>query len=819
VVDRIAQDLRYAVRLLRRNPLFALTAVLSLAVGIGANTTIFTIANALLFRAPAGVTEPDRLVDIGRSQNRQGFDTNSYPNYLDIRKRNTVFSGVYAYRIEPQPMSLGGPDGAERVFGLLATNNYFDVLGARPRAGRLFRTDDSEEPGANPIAVLSHRLWMRRFNGDPAIVGRTIVLNGHPFIVVGVAGDGFQGTSVLSPDLFVPMNMLEAAMPRTSGGSLLTSRASVWLVMGARLKPGLSIRQAQAELEVLGAMLEREFPSDNRGKGLRVLAPSPIPGQSGPVGGFMALLMGIVALVLVIACANVAGVLIARATARRREIAVRLAIGAGRARLISQLLTETTMLFALGGAAGLVLARVMTTLLVSLLPTLPFPLDVSLALDARVIAFTVALSLAAAVLSGLVPALQASKTNVLPALKDEGPAGSGRPRARNVFVVAQVALSLLLVVAAGLLVRALSHAASLDPGFDPRGVELASVDFSLGGYTEATGRAFARDLIGRVRQLPGVQSATLSRMLPLGYSRMGLGGVTIPGAPPPPGGRWSPEVEWNIVEPGYFATLRTPLLRGRDFDDRDRERAQDAVIVNETAARMFWPGLEALGRAIVQETERGQFRTLTVVGVARDAKSRSLSDPPAPYLYVPLQQQYSPRITIVARTADGRRIAGELRKLLASMDPNLPIVASQTLDDYTAIGLVPQRVAASVAGSLGLVGLLLASMGIYGVTAYMVARRTREIGIRVALGAQRGDVVRMVLRQGMTLAGVGVLIGLMLAAGASQLLATLLFGVPPIDPVTFIGSTLLFVAIGLAACLVPARRAIRINAMEALRYE
>jgi predicted permease len=819
VVDRIAQDLRYAVRLLRRNPLFALTAVLSLAVGIGANTTIFTIANALLFRAPVGVAEPDRLVDIGRSQNRQGFDTNSYPNYLDIRKRNTVFSGVYAYRLDPSPMSLGGPDGAERVYGTIVTNNYFDVLGARPRVGRLFRTDDSEAPGANPIAVLNYRLWMRRFNGDASIAGRTIILNGHPFTVAGVAEDGFQGTSVLSPDLWVPTNMIDAAMPRVSGGSLLTDRASVWLVMGARLKPGISITQAQAELELLGAALEREFPTDNRGKGLSVLATSPMPGQSGPVGGFMALLMGIVALVLVIACANVAGVLIARGTARRREIAVRLAIGAGRARLISQLLTETTMLFALGGAAGLVLARVMTRLLVSLLPTLPVPLDVSLALDGRAIAFTLTLSLVASLLSGLVPALQASKTNVVPALKDEGPGGSSRHRARHAFVVAQVALSLLLVVAAGLLVRALSRATSLDPGFDPRGVEIAGVDFSLAGYTEATGRVFARNLLARVRQLPGVQSATLSRMLPLGNSRMGLGPVTVPGGVAPPGGQWSPQIEWNIVEPGYFATLRVPLVRGRDFDDRDREGAQDAVIVNETAARRFWPGQEPLGRALRQQTAREQFRTLVVVGVARDAKSRSLSDPLAPFLYVPLQQQYSPRMTIVARTTDGRRIAGELRKLLASLDPNLPIVTSQTLEDFTAVGLVPQRVAASVAGSLGLVGLLLASMGIYGVTAYMVARRTREIGIRVALGAQRGDVVRMVLRQGMTLAGVGVLIGLILAAGASQLLATLLFGVPPIDPVTFIGSTVLFVAIGLAACLVPARRAIRINAMEALRYE
>ena len=818
MVDRIAQDLRYAVRLLRRNPLFALTAVLSLAVGIGANTTIFTIANALLFRAPVGVAEPDRLVDIGRSQNRQGFDTNSYPNYLDIRKRNTVFSGVYAYRFDPPPMSLGGPDGAERVYGHLVTNNYFDVLGARPRIGRLFRTDDSEEPAANPIVVLGYRFWMRRFNGDVSMPGRTITVNGHPFTVVGVAEDGFHGTSVLNPDLFVPMNMLEAAMPRTSGGSLLTSRTAVWLVMGARLKPGISISQAQAELELLGAALEREFPTDNRGKGLRVLASSPIPGQSGPVGGFMALLMGIVSLVLVIACANVAGVLLARAASRRREIAVRLAIGAGRRRLIAQLLTETSMLFVIGAAAGLLLARGMTTVLVSFLPTLPVPLQVSLALDGRVIAFTLTVSLMAALLSGLVPALQASNTDVVPALKDDGQGRVARLRGRHAFVVAQVALSLLLVVAAGLLVRALARASAIDTGFDPRGVELASLDLSLAGYTESTGRTFARDLVSRVRALPGVESASLSRVMPLGGSRVGLGALTVPGVTSP-NGRASFGFEWNIVEPGYFATMRTPLVRGRDFDERDREGGQSVIIINETAARTLWPGQDPIGRPLLHQRGPNEFRTLTVIGVARDGKYTFLGEAPVAFVYVPMQQEYSPRMTIVARTIDGRRIAGELRRLVATMDSNLPIITAQTLLDYISFGLVPQRVAASVAGSLGLVGLLLASMGIYGVTAYMVARRTREIGIRVALGAQRGDVVRMVLRQGMRLAAVGVAIGLVLAAAGSRLLATLLFGVPPIDPVTFIGSTLLFVAIGLAACLVPARRATRINAMEALRYE
>ena len=819
--DSWLQDLRYAVRLLRRNPLFALTAVLSLAIGIGANTTIFTIANALLFKPPLGVADASRLVDVGRSQDGQGFDNGSYSNYLDIRARNTVFSGIYAYRLGPEPMSLRGKDGVERIYGEMVSTNYFNVLGTPPHIGRLFTSDDSEQPAATPLAVLSHRFWMRRFNGDPAIVGQTLVLNGRPFMVIGVTPEGFHGTTVLTSDLWVPVNMVGELASRLPP-AILTSRESAWLVMGARLKPGVTVGQAQAELANIGRALEQEFPDANRGKGLRVVASSPVPGDGAPVAAFMAVLMAIVMLVLAIACANVAGVLLARATTRRREIAVRLAIGAGRGRLIRQMLVESTLLFLIGGSGGLVLARLMTGALLSLVPAVPLPIDVTLALDGRAVAFTLALSLVAANLSGLAPAFHASRADVVGALKSDTQGGPERIWLRHAFVVSQVALSIVLVVGAGLFARALQRASEIDPGFDPHGVELATLDLSLGGYTADTGRVFARELIRQVRETPGVQAAALSAVMPLGDRGIGLGGLAVPGVEPRNGRRFF-DVDWNVITPGYFATMKMALSTGRDFSDADREGTPSVVIVNETAARQWWPRQDALGKTLLQENGRPDapdaVRTLTVVGVARDSKYRNLGEDPRPFVYVPIQQQYMSRTVIAARSAHGQRLAGELRALLASMNPNLPIVQSLTFDAYSQLGLLPQRIAASVAGSLGLVGVLLAAIGIYGVTAYMVSSRTREIGIRMALGAERASVVRMVLRQGLTLTMIGAAIGLAVAAAASRLLGSLLFGVGATDPLTFIGSTLLFFVVGAAACYVPARRATAIGAMDALRYD
>ena len=817
----MVQDLRYALRLLARNPLFALTAIVSLAIGIGANTTIFTIANALLLRPPSGAADPARLVDIGRTQDGRGFDNGSYPNYLDLRTRNTVFEGVYAYRFGAEPLSLGSPDGAEPIFGNMVTLNYFAILGTRPRIGRLFAATDDEHPGAAPVVVLSYAFWKRRFNSDPSMVGRALTLNGRPFTVVGVAPEGFHGTSVLTGDVWVPMTMVGELSPRLSE-SILRSRLSAWLLMGARLKRGVTLPQAQAEVATLGQQLEREFPLDNRGRGLRVDALSPVPGNSAPVVAFMAVLAGIVTLVLAIACANVAGVLLARAASRRRELAVRVAIGAGRLRLVRQLLIESMVLFLIGGAAGFALAHAMTSLMVSLLPALPVPIDLSLPLDARAVVFTISVSLVAAVLTGLAPAIDASRSAVIGALKDDGTGGRTRQRLRNTFVVGQVAFSIVLVVAASLFGRALQRASHIDPGFDVNGIELAGLDLSLAGYAEQNGRVFASTLIQRVLGLPGVESAALAAMVPLGGGGLGLGGLTVPGVAPPNGRRFL-SADWNVVTPGYFAAMKMRLLSGRDFTDADGETAPAVAIVNATAVRQWWGGRDPVGKTLLQEAgtraNPDATRQLTVIAVAADANYRTLGEDPRPFVYVPIAQQYLPRVTIMARANHGQRLAGDLRRLIAALDPNLPIVSTQTFAEYAAVGLVPQRVAASVAGSLGLVGLLLAAFGIYGVTASVVASRRREIGVRMALGATAADIGRIVLRHGAALAAIGLAIGFGLAAAASRVIASFLLGVSPGDVVSFAWAGALFAAATLAACFVPARRAARLDPVDALRHD
>ena len=817
-LDTVAQDVRYSVRLLRRYPLFVLTAALSLAVGIGANTAVFTIGNSLLRFSPVAVSEPDRLVDIGRSFDGMpvGFNPISYPDYLDIRRRTTTLEHVYAHPLFTRELTLASMTGTEPVVSDIVTANYFRALGARPAVGRLFLPDDGDEQGASPIVVLSHRLWLRSFKADPAIVGQTVRLNRYPMTVVGVAAEGFQGTTVVAADLWVPMSMVTLVTGATPAG--LADRGAGWVVVGARLNASVTVQQAAADLAGIERALRTEYPANQHPQPLRLLPATPMADKMPFAAAVLILLGAIASTVLVIACANVAGLLLARASGRRREMALRLAIGASRGRLIRQWLTETLILFAIGAAAGVAMGRAMTTALMSLLPALPVPVHLSLSLDWRVVLLTCGVALAAALLSGLAPALHASRADVSSVLKDESSGASARLRLRSTFVVAQVALSLVLIVVGGLFTRALQLASSTNAGFDARGVEVASIDASTAGDSETMGMSLARELVDRVRQVPGVQAATMARMLPLSTESMGLG-LSLPGAVLRPGQASADLANGNVVMPGYFAAMRIPLRAGRDFTDQDAPGAPLVTIVGDAAARRFWPDQDPIGKQLVMNPGTGSGVVLQVVGVAQDVRYRALDFGSVPFVYLPLRQHYTSSLTLIVRSADGRSVARAVRESVSRVSTALPQLQMRSLDDVVAVALTPQRVGAFVAGSLGVVGVLLAAIGVYGVTAFTVSRRTREIAIRSALGAQRGSVVRLVLRQALSLTAIGCAIGLVLSAIAGQVLSMLLVGVSPIDPVTLTGAVTLCTLVVLAACYVPVSRAMRIEASDALRSE
>lgn len=816
MIDTWLHDVRFALRLLRKSPLFTATAALSLAIGIGANTTIFSLASAMLLRPLPGLADAHRLVDIGRSSRGASFDTVSYPNYADIRDRATQVRGVFAHQIEPSPMSLGGNGDAERVYGTLVSGNYFQTLGAAPALGRLLRPDDDTPGSASAVTVLAHDLWTRRFGSDPAVVGRPVSINGYPFTVVGVAPHGFQGTTLLKGDLWVPLRSLTMAQPDRND-AMFDSRRATWLFMGARLADGATIEQANAELASISSALQQEHPRTNEEMAFRAAPAAIVPGMTGMVAGFIGLLMAIVTLLLLIACINLAGMMLARGAARSREIAVRLAIGAQPGRIARQLLTETAVLFVLGGVTGLVLSRWLAALLLSVLPQLPVPISLQLTTDWRVVAFAVAVSAVAALLCGLAPALQARRTSLLASLKSD--ALGGRParlRLRSLFVVGQVTMSLVLVIAAGLFMRALDRAASLPTGFDQTNVDVVSLDLALGRLTPETGRAFARDLVERTGALPGVVDATVAVDLPLDGGRMGFGSARIPGSPGPlPDGGLA--ADWNVVEPGFFRTLGVRLSRGRDFDARDDLSAPKVAIVNEAFARAAWPGQDPLGRQMETDTGDG-FEPRTVIAVAEDARFVSPASPAEPYIYVPLAQVYNGRINLLVRTAGPSAIPA-VRALVREMNASLPVTVAMPLSEITALNTIPQRVVGSIAGTLGIVGMLLAAMGIYGVTAYAVSRRTREIGIRVALGASSREVMRLVLRQGAVLTAVGVALGLALAAAGAQVIRSLLYGISGVDPLTFATACALFGVVALIATYIPARRALAVDPMVALRNE
>ena len=820
LMNNLLQDVKYAVRMLAKNPAFTAVAILTLALGIGANTAIFTVVNEAMVRPRPGIGAPEGIVDIGRSDRGQGFDNMSYPNFRDYRERNTTLAAMAALEIEPRAVSLGGgAEGAERVYATPVSGNYFDVLQVKAHAGRFFLPEEDRVQGAVPVVVLSHGFWQRRFRSDAGIVGSTIKLNGLGYTVVGVAAPEFRGTIPVVPDLWIPMMMVEDM--RNSPG-LLDCRQCSFMIAVGRLKPGVTVGQAQAEFNSISAALEKEYPRENEGRGANLYPSRLFPGTlQYMVGAFLGLLMVIVGLVIVIASVNVAGMMLVRAMARRKEIAVRLAIGAGRGHIIKQMVAEGVLLFLAGGVVGLVFASWMRNGLVRLLPALPFPVTFDLQLDWRVVLFALGMSLVAGLIASLVPALQASRPDLLTALKDDGQGGGfRRMRLRSALVLGQVALSLVLLICAGLFMRALNTAASINPGFNMAGLHAVGMDFSLAGMQQDDGTEFAYRFLERVRAVPGVKSASWAWSVPLDGGGRGLGAFYVPGTSSPDGTpSWN--FDWSVITPGYFETMGIPLVRGRDFNEGDNSTAQRVAIINERAARLIWPEQDPLGKTFQMGDPRRPetLRNVVIVGVARDQKYRSLDDEPRNFAFVPLRQRFVPPMSLMVRTENAAAVFPSIRAVLRELNPNLPILNILSMDQYAALSMFPQRVASWVSGTLGLVGLTLVGMGIYGVMAFSIEQRTREIGVRMALGADRGNVLRMVLAQGLRLAGWGIAIGLGLSAAASQLLSSLLYGVSALDPVTFGGVAAVVLTVGTLATLVPARRATQVDPLVALRYE
>jgi predicted permease len=820
-MDTLLQDLRQTARILAKSPGFTAVAVLSLGLGIGANATIFSFLNAIFLR-PLPVQDPERVVAVFTSDfSGPPYGGSSYPDYLDFRTKTDAFAGLAAYTVAP--MSLSEGPRTDRVFGELVTANYFAVAGVQASRGRTFRPVDDERPDAAPAIIVSDGLWRRRFGEDPALVGKAVTLNGHAFTVAGIAPPGFTGLMRgLAVDLWVPMTMA-GAIPSSDR---LDGRGNRWLLLLGRLKPGLTAEAAQAELAVLAARLQKAYPdnwTDVKDK-CRVITVVPenrarlFPAARGAVLGFLALLLSVVGLVLLMACTNVAGLLLARASARRREIAVRLSLGASRRRIVRQLLTESLVLSLLAAVLGVVAALWATNLLVALRPPVPFPVALDLHLDLRVLGFTVLLSILTSVVFGLAPALRASRPELLPALKDGSGAGeraASHWAPRRLLVVAQMAMSLVLLIGAGLFLQSLGNAHRIELGFDRANLLLLSLDVRLNGYDEPRGRLLYEHLLERASALPGVRSASLATEVPLGLGGSRRG-IWVEGYEARSGEDMG--VHTNTVGPDYFRTMGIRLVRGRDFTSSDTAGRPGVVVVNEAFARRYWPDQEPIGRHVRLGDESGA--PAEVVGMAQDGKYVTLGEDPKPFFYVPFLQRYESGATLHVRTTgDPRGLVEAMRREVRALDPSLPVFDEKTMTDHLGVSLLPARLAASVLGLFGLVALTLAAVGIYGVMALAVRQRTRELGVRIALGALPKDLLSMVLGQSMRVALTGLAIGLLAALGLGRLVTSLLYGIGAADPATFVVVPALLAAVALLASFLPARWAMKVDPMVALRHE
>ena len=815
------QDLRYGIRMLAKSPGISIVAVLALALGIGANAAIFSGVSAFLLR-PLPVPEPDHLVrPFETTDDRGKTDSLSFPDFADYRDQSTVFEGLIAEDLTQAAISTQNKNDV--IWGQVVSGNYFDVLQVRPILGRGFSPEEDKTPGAHPVVVISHSLWQRRLGGDVHIAGKTIELNDRAYTVLGVAPESFKGTKFgLALEFWAPMMMAEEL--RRSPG-ILSERDSHWMNVLGRLKPGVTRAQASAEMSAIAQRLNQVYPTERAGV-TGVVVETEIDGRWDEAAPTMksggAIAMAIVGLILLIACANVANLLLARAASRRKEIGVRLALGASRARLIRQLLTESLLLALMGGGFGLLLAYWVTGLMQGFVPVLPYNIvNDFFALDGRALIFTLIVSLASGLIFGLAPAWHASNPEIVPVLKGAADAGQRGKRRRltlrNSLVVAQVALSLVVLVCGGLFIKSFRNAQKMDPGFAARGVLLVSLNPELVGYDEEQTKTFFNRIVERTGSLPGVQAASVARLVPLSDSSNSSGPILKEGETLAPGspGR---NIMNNVVSPGHFQTLQIPMITGRDFEERDRKGAPRVVIINERMAQMLWPGENAVGKRILIGANSPD--AMEVVGVAKTGKYRALAEDPKPYYYSPMAQRSpSGMILIVRTTGDPRNLVNAIRSEVQAIDRRIPLFAIKTMDEHLTWALWAPNMAATLALAFGVVALLLSAVGLYSVMAYIVSQRTREVGIRMALGAKRADVLRLITSEGMKMAAIGVVIGFVLSLALARVLSSVLIGVSSYDVTTFILVPMLLAVVAFVACLVPARRATKVNPLVALRYE
>lgn len=826
MLENLFKDVRTGARMLRKSPGFTAVAIISLALGVGANTAIFTIINAV-FLHPLPVEEPARLVETFTRDNKT-IDANanfqltpsSLPNYEDFRDQNTVFSGLAASTPFPLALNWGGRAEPERLNGVLASANFFDVLGVKAYRGRTFFAED-KQLGANPVAVLSYSLWSRKFGADPNVIGQVITLNATSYSVIGVAPPNFKGVQSLNPAdvLWIPMSMRDYVL----SGALKTfenNRRFRWLSIVGRLKPDVTLQQADAAMKTIASALAAQYPKENLGRTvvLYQLNESALGinnrRQFSRAGGLM---MSVVGVVLLIACVNLASLLLAQAAKREKELSIRAALGAGRGRLLRQLLTESTLLSLIGGAAGLLVAFWGRKMLWSFRP--PFLQDgsIDLSFDARVLIFTAGLSLVTGLLFGIIPAIKASNPNLNEILKIGGRGGTlgwSHNRMRSLLVTFEIALALVALVGSGLFVRSMQNAQRINPGFESK--NLVQYRFDLAGlrYTNEHGLQFFHDAVERARTIPGIVDAAVASNGPFGGGILGT--CFREGEQANPNNRGT-LVTLDDVSPSYFNTMRIPLLRGRVFTDFDTDKTTPVAIMNEAMAKLLWPNENAIGRRFIPFGSPGPIEVIGVVGTTVVG---AIGEEPQPVAYFPLRQQYSPVGAIIVRTSrNPETLMAAIQGQLQQVDRNLALTNVQTIGQILDQGLWAPRMGAALLGLFGALALVLASIGIYGVLAYSVTQRTNEIGIRMALGAQPKEVLALILKHGMRLAAIGAAIGIVVALSTARLASGLLYGVSATDPLIYVIITILLLGVALFACYIPAWRATRIDPIVALRFD